>query len=120
MAANALHALQVMWDLGPEARASRASFEELRDYLRERSIARFEQMAGLRQKTWISNPETGRWGALYLFESPDARQAVVDSINASPVVELTGVQPAFEVFDVEAVVEGQHAGTVLPAAGLAR
>jgi hypothetical protein len=115
-----LFALQVMWDLGPEARESGASLEELRDYLRTRSIARFEQMAGLRQKTWISNPETGHWGALYLFETPEQRQAVIDSVGGSPVVELTGKAPTFEVFDVEAVVEGPHAGTHLHAAGLAR
>lgn len=115
-----LYALQVMWDLGPEGGASGASIEELRAYLGERSIPRFEQMAGLRQKTWISNPETGRWGALYLFDQPEQRQAVVDSINSSPVVEMTGIKPAFEVFDVEAVVEGAHAGTDLRVAGLAR
>jgi hypothetical protein len=115
-----LFALQVMWDLGPEARESGASFEELREYLRARSIPRFEQMAGLRQKTWISNPETGHWGALYLFDTPEQRQGVIDAVNASPVVDLTGKTPAFEVFDVEAVVEGQHSGVHLGAAGLAR
>ncbi|MCK9487547.1 MAG: YdhR family protein [Dehalococcoidia bacterium] len=115
-----LFALQVMWDLGPGGAASRASFEELRAYVRERSVPRFEQMAGLRQKTWISNPETGRWGALYLFDTPEQRQAVVDAVNASPVGEMTGVQPSFEVFDVEAVVEGVHAGADLGASGLAR
>jgi hypothetical protein len=115
-----LFALQVMWDLGPEARESGASFEELREYLRARSIPRFEQMAGLRQKTWISNPETGHWGALYLFDTPEQRQGVIDAVNASPVVDLTGKTPAFEVFDVEAVVEGQHSGVHLGAAGFAR
>lgn len=115
-----LFALQVTWDLGPEARESSATFEELRDYLRTRSIARFEQMAGLRQKTWISNPETGHWGALYLFDTAAQRQAVIDAVGGSPVVEMTGKAPRYEVFDVEAVVEGPHAGTHLDAAGLAR
>ncbi len=115
-----LYALQVMWELGPAAQGSRATIEELRDYLRERSIPRFEGMAGLRQKTWISNPETGRWGALYLFDTAEARQAAADAASGSPVVDLTGLTPVYEMFDVEAVAEGVHAGHDLRDAGLAR
>lgn len=112
-----MYALLVTWDLSD---GSRASFEELRAYLRERSIPRFEQMPALRQKTWISNPETGQWGAFYLFETAEQRQAVVESLDSSPVVELTGKRASFQAFDVEAVVEGQHAGSDLLASGLAR
>jgi hypothetical protein len=112
-----MHAVIVNWDL---SHGSRASFEELRVYLRERSIARFEQMPGLRQKTWISNPETGQWGAVYLFETPKHVQTLIDGLSGSPVIEMTGITPTFQVFEVEAVVEGQHTGTDLLTAGLAR
>ncbi|MGE3961026.1 MAG: YdhR family protein [Dehalococcoidia bacterium] len=111
-----MHALLVLWDLTD----SNATFEELREYLADRSIPRFEQMAGLRQKTWISSPETRRWGALYLFETREQAQAVIDHLPESPVVEITGTLPSYERFDVEAVVEGQHSGIDLLASGLAR
>ena len=111
-----MHALLVLWDLTD----SPATFEELRDYLVERSITRFEQMPGLRQKTWISSPESRRWGALYLFETRDQAQAVIDHLPESPVVEITGTLPTHELFDVEAVAEGQHSGVDLLTVGLAR
>ncbi len=116
-AAKPLTALLVLWDL---SEGSGATFDELRDYLRERSIPRFEQLEGLRQKTWISSPASGRWGALYLFEERDQAQAVIEHLAESPVVTLTGRHPTAEIFDVEAVVEGQHSGLDLLMAGLAR
>lgn len=112
-----MHALLVLWDL---SKGSNATFEDLRTYLQEQSIARFEQMAGLRQKTWISSTESGRWGALYLFEQREQAQAVIDHLAESPVVAKTGVRPTHELFEVEAVVEGKHSGTDLLTAGLAR
>lgn len=112
-----MHALLVLWDL---SQGSNATFEELRTYLQEQSIARFEQMAGLRQKTWISSTESGRWGALYLFEQREQAQAVIDHLAESPVVAKTGVRPTHELFEVEAVVEGKHSGVDLLTAGLAR
>lgn len=111
-----MHGLLVLWDLTD----SPATFEELREYLVERSIPRFEQMPGLRQKTWISNPESRRWGALYLFEEREQALAVVDHLPESPVVEITGTLPTHELFELEAVAEGQHSGADLLAAGLAR
>lgn len=116
-APDPLTALLVLWDLSG---GGGATFEELRDYLRERSIPRFEQLAGLRQKTWISDPVSGQWGALYLFEERGQAQAVIDHLGESPVVALTGRMPVAQVFDVEAVVEGQHSGVDLLLAGLAR
>lgn len=112
-----LTALLVLWDLSD---GSNATFEELRDYLRERSIPRFESMEGLRQKTWISDPASGKWGALYLFDQRGQAQAVIDHLGESPVVTLTGRMPAAQLFDVEAVVEGKHSGVDLLVAGLAR
>lgn len=116
-ASKPLTALLVLWDLSA---GSDATFEELRDYLRERSIPRFEQLDGLRQKTWISDPASGKWGALYLFDERGQAQAVIDHLSESPVVTLTGRTPTAQLFDVEAVVEGQHSGVDLLIAGLAR
>jgi hypothetical protein len=107
--------LLVFWDLAEGAATDR---EGLRDYLRERSIPRFREMEGLRQKVWLSQPD-GKWGALYLFETEAAREAVIAHLDESPVVELTGKRPTWERFDVEAVVEGKHAGSDLLSAGLA-
>lgn len=59
-------------------------------------------------------------GRLYLFEERVQAQAVIDHLGESPVVALTGRTPAAHLFDVEAVVEGQHSGLDLLAAGLAR
>jgi hypothetical protein len=113
-----MRAVLVLWDLSS---GSQASFEQLRDYLRSESIARFSEMAGLRQKTWISNPETGHWGALYLFETAEQANGLVSHIASGRVVQLTGLTPAtVEQFDVEALTEGNHSGTDLMSAGLAR
>jgi len=112
-----MHAVLVLWDLSA---GSRASIERLRDYIRTESIARFSAMEGLRQKTWISNPETQQWGAVYLFETHEQAGALASHISAGRVVELTGLVPAVQQFDVEAVVEGRHSGADLLAAGLAR
>ncbi|TAJ18834.1 MAG: hypothetical protein EPO65_08155 [Dehalococcoidia bacterium] len=116
-AAKPLTALLVLWDL---SEGSKATFEELREYLRERSIPRFEALEGLRQKTWISSPTSGKWGALYLFDERHQAQTVIDHLTESPVVAMTGKHPTADLFDLEAVVEGQHSGVDLLAAGLAR
>ncbi len=110
-----MHALLVLWDLSSE---SKASFEDLREYLWTRSMPRFRQMEGLRQKTWISSPETGEWGALYLFEQRAQAEAVIDHLGESPVVEMTGKRPTARIFEVEAIVEGEHHGADLLATGL--
>jgi hypothetical protein len=110
-----MHALLVLWDLSA---GSKASFEELREYLWEKSMPRFRQMEGLRQKTWISNPQTGTWGALYLFERREQAEAVVAHLDESPVVAMTGRKATWQLFDVETVVEGQHEGTDLLSTGL--
>lgn len=111
-----MHALLVLWDLSSD---SKATPEDLREYLWTTSMPRFRQMEGLRQKTWISSPETGKWGALYLFEQRSQAQNVIDQVSESPVVAMTGKLPECQLFEVEAIVEGQHNGTDLLTAGLA-
>lgn len=111
-----MHALVVTWDLSA---GSKSSIEELREYIRNESMARFRQVEGLRQKTWISNPETQRWGAFYLFERREQADEVVAHVNEGRVVQLTGLKPSIERFEVEAVIEGQHSGVDLLTTGLA-
>jgi len=110
-----MRAVIVLWDLSS---GSKVTFAELRRYLREESIPRFRQLEGLRQKTWSSDPGTGAWGAMYLFETREQADNLVAHIGSGKVVELTGVAPTVREFDVEAVVEGRHAGTDLLGAGL--
>jgi len=111
-----MRAVIVLWDLSS---GSKVTFEELRRYLREESMPRFRQVEGLRQKTWISNPATGSWGAMYLFETKEQADDLVAHIGGGQVVKLTGLQPRVQQFDVEAVIEGHHTGTDLLRAGLA-
>jgi hypothetical protein len=110
-----MHALLVLWDLSGD---SMATHEQLREYLWTRSMPRFRKMEGLRQKTWISSPETGEWGALYLFEQREQAEAVVGHLSGNPVVEMTGKTPTARIYEIEAIVEGQHHGEDLLASGL--
>ena len=112
----AMHALLILWDLSA---GSKVNADELRTYIREESMARFRQVEGLRQKTWISNAETGAWGALYLFETKAQADEVVAHVMEGRVVQLTGLRPEVRRFEVEAVVEGRHSGLDLLASGLA-
>lgn len=111
-----MHALLILWDLSA---GSKMNVNELRRYIRDESMARFRQVEGLRQKAWISNAEAGRWGAFYLFETSEQADEVVAHVMEGRVVQLTGLRPTVERFDVEAVVEGRHGGTDLLNSGLA-
>lgn len=106
-------ALLVLWDLSG---GSRMSIDELRDYIRDESVARFRGLPDLRLKVWISNAATGQWGALYLFESREAAEAQA-AVTTKPEL-MTGIRPVVRLFDVEAAVEGRHHGTDLLSAGL--
>jgi hypothetical protein len=93
-----MHASVVWWDLTD----SDQTVESLRDLLRERAVDRFARVPGLRLKFWISDPSTGRWGAVLLWESREASRAPLPALAA----ELIGYPPVHRSdFDVEAVVE---------------
>jgi hypothetical protein len=112
-----MHAVLVLWDLSA---GSKLTIEELRGYLRDESIARWSGEPGLRQKTWISSPESQRWGAMYLFETRDQAANLVAHIPSGRVVEITGLVPEVHIFEVEAITEGQHSTPDLSGVGLAR
>jgi Putative mono-oxygenase ydhR len=102
----------VLWNLAD----SKTTIEELRRYLQDESVEQFEEIPGLRFKTWISDEATERWGAVYLWESAeDARQELPGRAR-----ELIGKEPDIaEEFDVEATIEGAFAVEELSRRGLA-
>jgi Putative mono-oxygenase ydhR len=102
----------VLWNLAD----SKTTIEELRRYLRDESVDAFEQVPGLRFKTWFSDEATERWGAVYLWESREAAEQEVPSRARA----LIGKEPDIgEEFDVEATVEGQFLVEELSRRGLA-
>jgi hypothetical protein len=102
----------VLWNLAD----SKTTIEELRRYLRDESVDVFADVPGLRFKAWISDEATERWGAVYLWESPEATEQEVPSRAR----ELIGKDPdIIDVFDVEATIEGRYAVEELSRLGLA-
>jgi hypothetical protein len=104
----------VLWDLD----GSKATIDELRDYLRDESVDAFAGVPGLRFKAWVADREANRWGALYLWESREAGEAPMPSRAR----ELIGKDPdVTQWFDLEASVEGafSDASAVLSRRGLA-
>ena len=102
----------VLWSLAE----SSTTIEELREYLRDESAPAFADVPGLRLKTWISDPATERWGAVYVWESREASEQQLPSRAR----ELIGSDPDIvEEFDVEATIEGAYAIAELSHRGLA-
>ena len=87
----------VLWNLAD----SLTSVGELRRYLQDEAVAKFEDVPGLLLKLWVSDETTERWGAIYLFESQEASEQELPSRAR----ELVGKEPDIvEVFDLEASV----------------
>jgi hypothetical protein len=102
----------VLWSLAD----SKTSIGELRRYLRDESVDEFAEVPGLRFTAWISDDAGERWGAIHLFESPEA----ADQQLPGRVRELAGKDPDLvEEFDLEATVEGRYASEQLSRLGLA-
>src|SRR5215213_8971773 len=101
----------VWWDLA----GTDTTIESLRDYLRDESVDALA-VAGLRLKLWIADSERDRWGAVYLWESPEAARQMLPS----RVREILGKGPDFEeFFELEAGVEGAFAEVLLARRGAA-
>jgi len=87
----------VLWNLAD----SPLSVGELRRYLQDEAVAKFEEVPGLLLKLWVSDEATERWGAIYLFESQEASEQPLPSRAR----ELIGKEPDLvDVFDLEASV----------------
>ena len=102
----------VLWNLVD----SKTTIEELRRYLVDEAADQFEEVDGLRLKLWVSDEATGRWGAVYVWESVEA------ALQPLPgrARELIGKDPDIaEEFDVEATIEGRFGVEELSRLGLA-
>jgi hypothetical protein len=74
---------------------------ELRDYIRDEAAPAFEEVPGILFKAWVSDESTERWGAVYVFASPEAAEQQLPSRAR----ELIGKDPDIvEVFDLEASI----------------
>jgi hypothetical protein len=87
----------VLWNLAD----SLTDVGELRRYLRDESVPEFEKVPELLFKAWLSDEATERWGAVYVWASPEAAEQELPSRAR----ELIGKEPDIaEVFDLEASV----------------
>ena len=87
----------VLWNLAD----SQTNVGELRRYLQDEAVERFERVPGLLLKVWVSDEATERWGAVYLWES----RAAAEQELPSRARELIGKEPDIvELFDLEATV----------------
>ncbi len=102
----------VLWNLAD----SLTTIEELRRDLRDESVDAWEDVRGLRFTAWISDAATDRWGAISFWESTEAAEQELPSRAR----ELIGKDPdVFEVFDLEATIEGRFDEENLSRLGLA-
>ncbi|MFE3824872.1 hypothetical protein [Streptomyces sp. NPDC059092] len=96
---HTMKAMIAWWDL-TESQQNPAT---LREFIREEE-KRWADIPGLLLKIWISDPSSGRWGAVLLWESEGAAKSAV--LPRSPA-ELIGHPLDFRAwFDVEAIVGG--------------
>ena len=102
----------VLWNLAD----SMTTVGELRRYLRDESVDAFASLDGLRLNLWLSDENTERWGAVELYESPEAAAQE----QPGRVRELIGKPPDIvEEFDLEASIEGRFLEEELSRRGLA-
>jgi len=100
--------LSVRWSLRD---ADPAVAQELRDYVREQSLARFTGMPGLSFKTWRMVP--GEWfEGTYVWDTARDRDQFLVTFQASadtaPGTVMIGSEPVlYEMFEVVAVAEGE-------------
>ena len=86
-----------LWSLAD----SDATVAELRDYIRTEAADAFTDVPGLLFKAWLSDENSERWGAVYVFADADAAAQPLPSRAR----ELIGKDPDIvEVFDLEASV----------------
>jgi hypothetical protein len=108
-------ALTVRWSLADAPAGIEA---RLADYVASGSHARFEQLPGLRFKTW--RMRAGEWfEGCYVFVDDAARAAFQEQFGAgaaeSPGSQLIGSAPVLiEECDVVAVAEGPEGLTSVP------
>ena len=107
--------LTVRWSLTD---AAPDVLDELRTYVADVSYTRFEDLDGLRFKTWRARP--GEWfEGTYVFASSEARDAFQSGFEPgaaeAPGSRIVGSAPVLiEPYEVVAVVEGPEGFWVAP------
>jgi hypothetical protein len=101
-----------------ELAATYGSLDALRTYIAQQSVPKHRQMEGLRLKVFLSNKDADVFGALYLWESESAMEAMLPQLGAS-VRNRWGIEPRVQCFSVEAIVEGRHSTPDLSGVGQA-
>ncbi len=102
-----MYGLSVRWSLRD---VDPAVVQELRDYVRDQSLARFTGMPGLSFKTWRMVP--GEWfEGTYVWDTAHARDEFLLTFRAgadsAPGTVMIGSSPVvYETFEVVAVAEG--------------
>lgn len=107
-----MYGLTVRWSLmGTPA----STEQQLRDYVRDSSVARFTGMPGLIQKTW-QLAERGFFSGVYLWSTAQARAQFLETFraNPSPVTQLVGSDPdVVQEWELVAVAVGAD-GPLVP------
>ncbi|ANZ17181.1 hypothetical protein ACH4YO_24215 [Streptomyces noursei] len=89
----------VLWNL----KNSKATVEDLREYLRDYAVDAFSTLKGMRMKTWFADAERGYWGAVYLWDGVNMQ----NPLSVSRAIDIIGYPPtSTSVFAVEAIAEG--------------
>jgi hypothetical protein len=95
-------ALLMQFPLSP----THGTLQALRAYIAGQSVPKYRQMEGLRLKIFLSDAAGETFGALYVFESEAALEAVLPQLGSS--VRDSGNASRMQRFAVEAIVEGRH------------
>ncbi|MBB1258107.1 hypothetical protein H3147_04590 [Streptomyces sp. OF8] len=92
-----MKAMVAWWDLTD----SEESPDTLRDFVRDEEKY-WRDIPGLLLKVWISDPSSGRWGAVLVWESEEAARSAV--LPRSPAGAIGHPVDFRAWFDVEAAV----------------
>jgi heme-degrading monooxygenase HmoA len=92
------------------------SDEEVRRVIAERA-PQYEALAGLRQKLYISEPETGEYGGVYVWDDEESMREFRQSDLAATIPDAYRVEgePRVEIFDVVSILRAEE--VVAPSAG---
>jgi hypothetical protein len=100
-----MYGLTVRWSLRDTPLGTE---QQLRDYVRDSSVARFTAMPGLIQKTW-QLVDRGFFSGVYIWSSEQARAQFLETFRANPsqVTLLVGHDPeVIQEWELVAVAVG--------------
>lgn len=99
---------------------SAVSFEELRDWVVDKSMADYAALPGVRLKAWFSDELRRQWGAVYLVDNPMVlRQDKLPRLPNGHTGPIGARPTSVQWLELEAFVTGPDGLAELPGAGLA-